>query len=234
MKEMGLDSRNLNYFHLVRVRWKEAFSSKSFQVQFVITMLYGIFLVIFLNYYFNFIQCRTGTVLKDPILALFHPINLSVPIFSVIYCCALIGLFNLMMLPGHMLRALEAMAITYTLRIFTMYLVKLDPPAGMVALSDPFILRFAYEGNLITKDLFFSGHTTSMLMLVLATKNKVLKYLFTAGLLAVIYMLLWERVHYTIDIVGAVVFSLAVWRFTRLWWPAGSLDLKTDRTGKLE
>lgn len=216
------------YFPLVRRRWLEAFALKGFRTQLLITMVYLVWLVIFLNYFFNFIQGRQGITLPDPVLALFHPINFSVEIFSVIYICAIIGIIYLMTVPLRFLRGLEAMAIIYSFRILTLYFARLNPPAGIISLSDPFILHFAYDGRLITKDLFFSGHTASLLLLVLATNKKGLKRLFIAATIGVIYMLLWQRVHYTIDILGALVFTGLIWKLTGLWWPERSLDLKKD------
>lgn len=234
MDELLVYRKRLGYFPLVGQQWGECLNSRSFRIQFYGTMCYGTVLVVFLNFFFNYIQGRTGTVLHDPILSLFRPINLSGPIFTVLYCCALIGIRNLLTVPRQLLRGMEAMAITYTLRIITLYFVRLDPPAGMVALSDPFILHFAYSGKVITKDLFFSGHTTSMLVLVLATRRRFLRYLFLAGLLSVIFMLLWARVHYTIDILGAVICTLAVWKLTGLWWKEKSEDPEMDGSGERE
>ncbi len=232
MDELLVYDKRLGYFPLVGQRWRECLGSGSFRAQFYGTLSYGIVLVVFLNFFFNYIQGRTGTVLHDPILSLFRPVNLSGPIFSVLYCCGLVGTFHLLTVPRDLLRAMQAMAITYTIRIITLYFVRLDPPPGMVALSDPFILHFAYSGRLITKDLFFSGHTTSMLILVLATRRRFIRYLFFAGLLAVVFMLLWARIHYTIDILGAVICTLAVWRMTGLWWKEPSPDAEMEGPGE--
>lgn len=86
-----------------------------------------------------------------------------------------------------------------------MYLVKLDPPIGLIPLVDPVGKILGYGGQLITKDLFFSGHTASLLILFLAVKIRWLKIFFLVVLLTMI-MLLWQHVHYTVDILGAFVF----------------------------
>ncbi|HVB02227.1 MAG TPA: phosphatase PAP2-related protein [Chitinophagaceae bacterium] len=219
------------FLGIIRQRWQESMSIRGFTIRLWMTIVYLTCLVVFMNNYFNYIQARQGIVLNDFLLSLFHPVNLSLEIFSVIYISIITGIFFLLMVPDYLLRAIEAASIIYSLRILTLYFVKLDPPAGFIPLTDPFMLHFVYDGRMITKDLFFSGHTASLMLLVLATDRKGLKVFFTLALSAVILMLLWQRVHYTIDIVGALFFTALAWKITGLWRHKGSLNSKTGIPG---
>lgn len=59
----------------------------------------------------------------------------------------------------------------------------------------------------MTKDLFFSGHTSNMLLLALCFERKNDKLLGFAATTLVAVMVLFQHVHYTIDVLGAIVFT---------------------------
>jgi membrane-associated phospholipid phosphatase len=88
------------------------------------------------------------------------------------------------------------------------YLVQLEPPLELIRLKDP-LTSITYGGKdlFITKDLFFSGHTSNMLLLALCFDRKTDKiFTFIAAFLVGI-LVLFQHVHYSIDVVGAVVFT---------------------------
>lgn len=198
----------------VSLQWKQAFNRKDFSTWLILTPAYLIFLVVFLNWFLPDINQRRGFVLTDPLLSVLPAVNLSVWIFSVLYLSVLVTLVYLLGHPERFLRILMTAALVYTLRILTIYLIPLNPPTGCIPLADPLMLHFAYGGVIITKDLFFSGHTACMLMLVLAVRKKVLKIFLAAGLIAVMLMLLFQHAHYTVDILGAIVFTPMCWKIS--------------------
>lgn len=193
------------------LNWKEAWSDRGFSLVLSLTLAYLAGMVVFLNRFLPYINRRDGILLHDPILARIPPHDLSYWIFSVIYLSILAAVVFLITKPGLVMRGLITLALVYTLRIITLYFVPLDPPAGCVPLADPFILHFAYGGVLITRDLFFSGHTACMLTLALAVRRGVLKGFLFAALVAVIALLLIQHAHYTIDILGALVVTPLCW-----------------------
>jgi hypothetical protein len=206
-------------------KWKSAVNEKGFSAWLIITFLYLAMLVVFLNRFLPFINRRRGISLRDPLLAYLPPADLSIWIFSVIYLAMLMALLYLLSQPHLLLRTLIAAAIVYTVRIFTLYWVPLDPPSGCIPLADPFILHFAYGGILITKDLFFSGHTASMLLLVLAVDNRILKTFLAGALTAVMIMLLYQHAHYSIDIAGALI-------ITPICWKVSHFPLRESQSGR--
>ncbi|MNT60082.1 hypothetical protein D3C72_1976390 [compost metagenome] len=95
-------------------------------------------------------------------------------------------------------------------RIITISLVPLDPPTDIVHLSDPCSIFF-YHANVITKDLFFSGHTATVFLVALCLerkRDKMIAYV-ASGIIAV--LLLIQHVHYTIDIIAAPFFMWICW-----------------------
>lgn len=194
--------------------WIYAFSVKGFFIKLIFTIAFGIALLVFLRNYFQYLEVRNGIVLKDWLLDRLPPRNFSRSIFGLLYLSILIGFLYLFTKPFILLRALQTAAIVYSIRIVTLYLVKLDPPAGLIPLIDPIANYFGYGGPLITKDLFFSGHTASLLILFLAVKTPWLKMFFLIALIAIVTMLLWQHVHYSLDILGALFFTVPAWKIT--------------------
>lgn len=196
------------------LNWKEAWGDKGFSFVFSLTLAYLIAMVVFLNRFLPYINERQGFALHDPVLAHIVPHDLSYWIFSVIYVSILAALAHLVTKPGALLRGLIALALVYSVRVLTLYFVPLAPPVGCIPLADPFILHFAYGGVLITRDLFFSGHTACMLTLALSVKKGLLKRFLFLTLAAVVVMLLIQHAHYTIDILGALVVTPLCWKMS--------------------
>jgi membrane-associated phospholipid phosphatase len=81
-----------------------------------------------------------------------------------------------------------------------------NPPAGMIPLRDPFV-EFFGTSMLLTKDLFFSGHTALLFLFFLMERTKLLKIIFLSSAVIVGICLLVQHVHYTIDIFAAPFFA---------------------------
>ncbi len=95
-----------------------------------------------------------------------------------------------------------------------MYLVPLDPPAGHILLNDPFVETFG-TGNLLTKDLFFSGHTATLLILFLVAEKGVYKYFLLAAIILVAVFVIIQHVHYTIDVLAALFITSSCFIFVK-------------------
>jgi membrane-associated phospholipid phosphatase len=71
----------------------------------------------------------------------------------------------------------------------------------------------AYGGNAaFTKDLFFSGHTSTLFIVSLAEKRRGLRIIFILSTILIGLLLVWQRVHYTIDVIGALLVTFAVYK----------------------
>jgi len=93
-----------------------------------------------------------------------------------------------------------------------MYLVPLEPPIGIIPLRDPFVEGAFYDNKVLVKDLFFSGHTSNMVLLTLFMDIKWIKIILVFASAAVAYLLLVQHVHYAIDIIAAPFFAYLAYR----------------------
>jgi hypothetical protein len=88
-------------------------------------------------------------------------------------------------------------------RFISITLVPLDPPVGLVELSDP-INQIFYGHVTIVKDLFFSGHTATLMLILLSLEKKTDKLIALIAMITLMVLLLFQHVHYTIDILAAI------------------------------
>ncbi|MFL5322138.1 MAG: phosphatase PAP2-related protein [Myxococcaceae bacterium] len=71
----------------------------------------------------------------------------------------------------------------------------------------------------LTKDLFFSGHTsTTLLLLLYVWRDRPLRWVMLAGHVLVVLSIFFSHLHYTIDVIGAygITFALFVLRERKL------------------
>jgi membrane-associated phospholipid phosphatase len=81
----------------------------------------------------------------------------------------------------------------------------------MIILNDP-LVEFFGTGQTLTKDLFFSGHTATLLILFLVSEKKIVKTVFLISTILVAIAVLLQHVHYTIDVFAAVFFTYACYK----------------------
>ena len=108
--------------------------------------------------------------------------------------------------PRQMLLFLWAFIFLSIFRIACIWLVALNPPHGLVPLSDPITNRF-YGKKFITKDLFYSGHTATIFLIFLCLETKPQKIAALIATVAVAVLVLVQHVHYTIDVIAAPLFA---------------------------
>lgn len=214
-----LSKQHFSLIRSIRIQWKTAFATKKFLLCFSLTVLYLVGLIIFQGHFLPFVNHRQGTKLNSIFLQYLPSFDFSVEIFTIIYASLLITIWYVLDKPKQFLRFLVTAALMYTLRSITLYLVPLEPPAGCIPLADPFITRLAYHGEVITKDLFFSGHTALMFIFILVVRKRYVEIGLCAGLIAVIIMLLFQHAHYLIDIAGAFIAVPLCWVTSRYLLP---------------
>ncbi|MBU3745657.1 MAG: hypothetical protein FGM61_14135, partial [Sediminibacterium sp.] len=70
------------------------------------------------------------------------------------------------------------------------------------------------QHGFITRDLFFSGHTATMIMIGLLLPRKWEKILaFTAAVLVGFFVLM-QHIHYSIDVLGAWLFTWFLYKLS--------------------
>jgi hypothetical protein len=187
-------------------RWRSALQVKSFRGKIIISCILLVGCAFIAPLVFQFIQQRTGFTLNDYILNWLPVYDLSLWTFVLLYFLILLGVVALLGTPQQFLVTLQAYIILTILRFITMLLVPLDPPLQIIELQDPFVQRFFYQ-QMVTKDLFFSGHTSLLVLLALSVPVVLIKRILFFGALMVGLMLLLQHAHYTIDVLLAPLFS---------------------------
>ena len=190
--------------------WQIAWDYQAFRIKFILGMILLVAILIFIPHFFSHMEAREGIVLNDGLLAYIPAKDVSILIFLVLY--AMIGLLLYRMSKNTImcLTALWAFIFVCLARIITITLVPLDPPVDIINLADPCSIFF-YHSNVITKDLFFSGHTATAFLAVLCLERKNDILLAILATIAVAVLLLIQHVHYTADVIAAPIFTWGCW-----------------------
>jgi membrane-associated phospholipid phosphatase len=204
------------------MKWIEFYRNKNLRTEFLITIILLAVTLFSLTHFLDYVQLRQGVVLPDPILDLFKPINLTWLTFGLIYCSLILAIILLANNPVRLMFAIQVYIVFIIVRIAAMYLVPLNPPEQMIQLNDPFV-QFFGTGKLLTKDLFFSGHTATLFILFLVTEKKYFKYFFLAATIVVGLAVLLQHVHYSIDVFAAPFFTYVCYKLVSLY------NLKRER-----
>jgi hypothetical protein len=92
----------------------------------------------------------------------------------------------------------------------------------MIVLEDPLVQVVGGASQALTRDLFFSGHTSTMFLLFLAVPGRSAKAFFLACTGAVACLVLVQHVHYAVDVLAAPPFAYVAWRLSRRSWPGAA------------
>ena len=186
--------------------WLPLLKTSKFRIQFFLTIFFLLSALFVYRKFLDFAEARPGIVIPDPVLNLFNPIDLTWLIFGIIYLCLIIGVFALAKKPEKLLLAFQTYTAVVVVRIIAMYLMPFEAPEKLIVLKDPFVELFG-SGESLTKDLFFSGHTTTLFMLFLVVESKRLKYVFLISAIVVGVTIVLQHVHYVIDVFAAPFFT---------------------------
>lgn len=189
--------------------WRNVIKNKGQLAALVYSIGLIIFFILYLPYFFGqVIDNRAGLLIDDFVLNYLPPTDASWIIFILIYGCILQTIITNARKPSVILSGLATYCTVSLIRMATIYLFTLEPPIGLIPLIDPFVSLIAYEPT-FTKDLFFSGHISTLTVLILIEPNKQLKAIKIIATIAVSLLLLLQHVHYTIDVVAAPLITFA-------------------------
>ena len=195
------------------MNWKEFFKDR--RTEFIVTiLLLAIILFIFPNF-LAYVEGRQGVILADPVLELFNPIDLTWLTFGLIYISLIVAIFSFATKPEILILALQSYSLLVIFRILVMYSAPLDAPERLILLNDPFV-QFFGSGEVLTKDLFFSGHTATLFLLFLISDKKHLKIIFLISTALVGIAVLLQHVHYTIDVLAAPFFAYSSYKIAKI------------------
>lgn len=201
------------YSHMTRQStqpaWRSLASNRRDLILAIITVVILIASIISYAQFLTGIEHRQGFSFIDPVHQLIGPVDFTWPIFLMIYGALIAALVVLSQQPHLLFRVLRAYTILIALRMLAMWMMPLDPPSTMIALTDP-IVEFVSTGgaSTLTRDLFFSGHTATLVLIGAMVPNRIFRRSYYAIAAVVATMLMAQHVHYTVDIIVAPMAAL--------------------------
>ncbi len=201
--------------------WGNFFSSAFVKQRFILGFLAFLLVLAFFPVFFGFIEKREGKSLTDPLLEILPVYDASIPCFITIWGMFCLFFYRALRQPKLLFLFLWGFIILSIFRFISIYCLPLEPPSNLIPLQDP-ISNLFYGGNgtFITKDLFFSGHTSTQFLIFLCLQKKSDKILGLIGTILVGSFVLLQHVHYTIDVLaaplGAYITYLLAKKMTRL------------------
>jgi membrane-associated phospholipid phosphatase len=195
--------------------WSEQWRSRRFRIEFLITIPLTVAALATLAHFLNWVETRPGVTFVDPVLALFPAVDLTWLTFGLIYLGIISGIVFLTRHPRAMLIAFQSYVLMVVVRIAAMYVLPLAAPPTAIPLQDPTV-QYLGTGKLLTQDLFFSGHTSTLFLLFLTAQGKGLRTVFLVCTIAVGLAVLVQHVHWTVDVLVAPVVAYTCFRVATL------------------
>jgi hypothetical protein len=193
--------------------WKEAWSVRIKRQRLIAMMVLVPAFSFSLPVFFHHIEKRNGIVLNDWVLAQIPAHNVSVLIFAVIWGMVLLILYRALYNPTILINYLFTLAVVTLARVTCISFIALNPPVGLIPLTDPLTGVF-YGDALIVKDLFFSGHIATLAAIFLCLERKTDRWVGFFAVCLVAVLLLIQHIHYTIDVLAAPVITYVCYRCT--------------------
>ncbi len=191
--------------------WVVAWSQRPFRWTLLVTVVAGALSPLVMPSVLAAVQRRPGWVPPDPLLPLLGPASVGGVIFVLLTSTILLVGGSCLQRPQVLIRGAFAMVLLFTLRLITMTLVPLAAPPGEIPLHDPLGQLFYPGGTPDTRDLFFSGHTATLVLLVALVRGRAAKLAVAAAAAAVGTLLLVQHAHWTVDVLAAPMFAVLAW-----------------------
>ncbi len=195
--------------------WKTAWLHKAFRFQAILFLILVLSFTFIFKYFFDFVESRSGSYLNDPLLNTIPSYDVSWVVFFFLYSGILLGLWYHLAHPKTILITFQTYVLVTLVRLCTITLFPLEPPDGYIPLREPFVQLFTTNGQIISKDLFFSGHMSTILSLYFSSHRKYIRTFLLFCSFMIGAMVLLQHVHYTIDVIVAVPATFVVYYFCR-------------------
>lgn len=194
------------------VTWRECVGSTRGRLAIAFSLAVILSMVLFMPYYYQeIIGPKVGILLNDPVLNLFTPIDWSNAVFFILTVALVQTVAMYLGNAQVFLTGLMSFCVVNILRAISMYIITLEPPADMILLIDPISASLVYPEKAFAKDLFFSGHVSSMMILVYIERNRVWYLVKVAATALMALFLAWQHVHYTVDLLVAPIATYFVY-----------------------
>lgn len=165
-----------------------------------------------LPHFFAWIDARPGILPIEPFLSHWTPQDVTIATFTVLYGTVLMVLSSVAKRPLRVLQGLYAYILMLVLRMLLMTLFTLEPPADIIPLIDPFTQSFYPGGTPFLKDLFFSGHTATLMLMALLAERRTVRWIAAFSTAAIGLLVLVQHVHWTVDVLAAIPAAWLAWK----------------------
>lgn len=192
--------------------WRKAWGDRKFRIKTIIGSFVFLGILISFPHFFALIEQRKGVLLNDYLLQHIPAADVSTITFVFIWSVIVFLIVRCVQDPSLFILAFISMILLFISRMITMTLFPLEPPVGLIPLVDP-VSNLFYGGPkvFITRDLFYSGHTSTQFMIFLCLPRKKDKLVALFSSIVVGMMVLIQHVHYSIDVIGAFVCTYFVY-----------------------
>jgi hypothetical protein len=211
-----------NWYATVTANWQEALRDENFRRYFPPNFVVCVIVYYMVIYWLNLNSGRPGIIINDPMYHFLTPHDFSAGIFFFTYSATILIILYVVQYPFLLQRALMGFVAVFVVRAVCIHLVPLSPSPGIIPLVDPVTDTLGHEGR-IMNDLFFSGHVSDLATFYLLCRSPRWKRYILLCMIMVGTMLVWQRVHYTIDVMMAPAFSyICYWVFVEkdfIWRP---------------
>ncbi len=191
--------------------WSAAWERPAFRKGVAALAIVGVPVLYAIPHFFGWSGARTGMLPPDPVLDHLGPYDLTWPIFTVLYGTVLLVVGRTLPDPWLILRGAQAYVLILLLRMCTMFLLPLEAPVDIIPLVDPITAVFYPGGEPFLKDLFFSGHTATMVLMTLLARGRLLRLWCLLATVLVGAGVVAQHVHWTVDVLAAPVFAGIAW-----------------------
>ncbi|MFN0159202.1 MAG: phosphatase PAP2-related protein [Bacteroidota bacterium] len=195
-----------------KAAWAELLANRRLRIEFLLTVLCFVITVKELSTFLEYVEARPGVHVPDPVLELFPAVDVTWYTFVLIYSGLMIALVYFSRQPRRLVTGMQTYVILALFRMGAMFFLALEPPTTMIALKDPFVEYFVGTDAVLTKDLFFSGHTSTMFLLALFSTDRRLRIFLLIATVLVAACVLIQHVHYTVDVLAAPFFAYGAYR----------------------
>lgn len=197
--------------HHAPLTWRRALALPAFSRALLGAAIAGIVVAIALPYFFQWVQSRPGRLVWDPVLAMWKAHDVSNLTFTLLYGALVIVIASVARSPMRILHGMWAYVLMMLFRMLAMTLFTLEPPPGIIPLIDPFTQGFYPGATPFLKDLFFSGHTATLTLMVFLSRKGPVRWFAALCTAGIALLVLVQHVHWTVDVLAAIPAAWLAW-----------------------
>lgn len=179
---------------------------------FTLTFLFLLFTVFLFNRFLLWNEFREGIYYEDPLFEYFTARNYSLQVTLLLYASVGFFLFYNIKKPLILSRFVWSYIFILFMRMIALLVLPLYCDPNAVKLEDPIVNTLIYPNYYVERDLFFSGHAAMVFSFYGCFKNAIIKRAYLLVGIIVSCLLVLQKVHFTIDVIAAPIFS-----FISLW-----------------